>query len=135
MDEGLRARDPEDPDAGDGDFEDGDLLDEGLRDSRPPGEDAEGDDSRDDAPEEDDPEEDWQPSDPGDVIAGMRPGTLIAWVLLVGVGAVMIVLGFVLRGLPGWLWVPGLAIVLGCLISLFQSLPEQRNDGDDGARI
>lgn len=85
--------------------------------------------------EAEDPEQDWQPADPGDVTAGMRPGTLIAWVLLLGVGAVMIVLGFVLRGLPGWLWVPGLAIMLGCLISLFQSLPEQRGDDDDGARV
>lgn len=121
----IGDRDPRDADPGDAD-----VMDDGLRDSHRPDDGAGGDD-----PRGDDPEEDWRPPDPGDVTAGMRPGTLIAWVLLVGVGAVMIVLGFVLRGLPGWLWVPGLAIVLGCLISLFRSLPEQRNDGDDGARL
>ncbi|WP_144792855.1 hypothetical protein [Kocuria palustris] len=80
-------------------------------------------------------EDDWEPEDPGDVTAGMRPGTLMAWGVLLGVSAVLLVLGFLLEGLPWWLWFPGLALVLGSLVSLFQALPEQRGDDDDGARV
>lgn len=80
-------------------------------------------------------EEDWQPQDPGDVMAGLRPTTLLAWVLLIGVGVGLVVLGILLDGLPWWLWLPGLAIVLGAVTSLLQSLPERHRDDDDGARV
>lgn len=86
-------------------------------------------------PLDDDLEDDWQPEDPGDVTAGMRPGTLMAWGVLIGTSAALLVLGFVLDGLPWWLWVPGLALILGSLVALFQSLPDQRSDHDDGAQV
>lgn len=91
----------------------------------------------DDAPfaDDPDPEDDWEPGDPGDVIAGMRPGTLVAWGVLLGVSAVLLILGFVMDGLPWWLWIPGLALILGSLVSLFQALPEQRSEYDDGAQV
>lgn len=90
------------------------------------------------APETDEPElldDDWQPQDPGPVTAGMRPGTIMAWAVLLGVAAALLVLGFLLDGLPWWLWVPGLALILGSLVSLFQALPEDRSDYDDGAQV
>lgn len=90
------------------------------------------------APETDEPElldDDWQPQDPGPVTAGMRPGTIMAWAVLLGVAAALLVLGFLLDGLPWWLWVPGLALILGSLVSLFQALPEDRSDDDDGAQV
>lgn len=90
------------------------------------------------APETDEPElldDDWQPQDPGPVTAGMRPGTIMAWAVLLGVAAALLVLGFLLGGLPWWLWVPGLALILGSLVSLFQALPEDRSDYDDGAQV
>ena len=90
------------------------------------------------APETDEPElldDDWQPQDPGPVTAGMRPGTIMAWAALLGVAAALLVLGFLLDGLPWWLWVPGLALILGSLVSLFQALPEDRSDDDDGAQV
>lgn len=90
------------------------------------------------APETDEPElldDDWQPQDPGPVTAGMRPGTIMAWAVLLGTAAAMLVLGFLLDGLPWWLWVPGLALILGSLVSLFQALPEDRSDYDDGAQV
>ena len=86
--------------------------------------------------EEADPlEDDWQPEDPGPVTAGMRPGTIMAWAVLLGAAAALVVLGFLLDGLPWWLWVPGLALILGSLVSLFQALPEERSDDDDGAQV
>ena len=90
------------------------------------------------APETDEPElldDDWQPQDPGPVTAGMRPGTIMAWAVLLGVAAALLALGFLLDGLPWWLWVPGLALILGSLVSLFQALPEDRSDDDDGAQV
>ena len=90
------------------------------------------------APETDEPElldDDWQPQDPGPVTAGMRPGTIMAWAVLLGVAAALLVLGFLLDGLPWWLWAPGLALILGSLASLFQALPQDRSEYDDGAQV
>lgn len=87
-------------------------------------------------PGDEDPlEDDWQPEDPGPVTAGMRPGTIMAWAVLLGTAAAMLVLGFLLDGLPWWLWVPGLALILGSLASLFQALPQDRSEYDDGAQV
>ena len=55
--------------------------------------------------------------------------------LLLGAAAALVVLGFLLDGLPWWLWVPGLALILGSLVSLFRALPEERSDDDDGAQV
>lgn len=86
-------------------------------------------------PPVDDEDGDWHPEDPGDVTAGLSPATVAAWVLLVVTASTMVILGLVLDGLPWWLWLPGLALLLGSLLHLFRSLPEQRGEEDDGARV
>ncbi|KAA9394438.1 hypothetical protein FCK90_06325 [Kocuria coralli] len=82
-----------------------------------------------------DPDEDWQPPDPGDVTLGLSSGTMTAWGVLVLVPVVMVVLAFMMNGLPWWLWVPGLAVVISSIASLLRKLPEDRDDGDDGAVV
>lgn len=77
----------------------------------------------------------WQPPDPGPVTAGLSTGTLLAWGLLVTLPVFLVVLGFVMNGLPWWLWVPGLAIMISAVLSLLGGLPEHHDDNDDGARV
>lgn len=80
-------------------------------------------------------EQPWRPPDPGHVTAGLSPATLSAWLLLIVVPVVLVILGIVMDGLPWWLWVPGLATVISAIITLLGALPEQRDAGDDGARV
>lgn len=83
----------------------------------------------------DESEEDWQPHDPGHVTAGLSTGTLTAWLLFIVVPVVLVILGAMMDGLPWWLWMPGLATVISSIITLLGGLPEQRDSGDDGARV
>lgn len=82
-----------------------------------------------------DSEEQWSPPDPGRVTAGLSTGALTAWSLLIVVPVVLVVLGVVMNGLPWWLWLPGLATVIASVFTLLSELPEQRDLGDDGARL
>lgn len=82
-----------------------------------------------------DPEDDWRPPDPGNVIHGLSAKTLIAWALLVVTPVVLVTLGYLLGGLPWWLWMPGLAVVISSIMTLLGGLPEHRDDTDDGARV
>ncbi|MDO5618470.1 hypothetical protein [Kocuria sp.] len=81
------------------------------------------------------PDEDWHPPDPGHVTAGLRLGTLVAWAAIMVVPVVLVILGFLMDGLPWWLWFPGLAVVISSVITLLGRLPEHRDDNDDGARV
>lgn len=83
----------------------------------------------------DESEEDWRPPDPGHVTAGLSTGTLTAWLLLMVVPVVLVILAALMDGLPWWLWMPGLATVISSIITLLGGLPEQRDLGDDGARV
>ena len=85
-----------------------------------------------DATEDDDP--DWSP-DPGPVTQGMGPGSLLAWTVLVGVPVLLVVLALLPGSLPWWATGTGLVAVVVAIGHLLRSLPEDRDDSDDGARL
>ncbi|MEF3121466.1 hypothetical protein [Kocuria flava] len=88
------------------------------------------------APAADEDEEDAPYSpDPGPVVRGMRRGALLAWTVLVGVPVLLVVLALLPGPLPGWVTGAGLTAVLVAIGHLLRSLPEDRDDLDDGARV
>ena len=83
------------------------------------------------APDDDTP---YSP-DPGPVTQGLSGGALLAWTLLVGVPVLLVVLAFLPGPLPWWALVTGLVVVVGAIGHLLRSLPEERDEFDDGARV
>ncbi|GGG63014.1 hypothetical protein GCM10011374_27920 [Kocuria dechangensis] len=83
------------------------------------------------APDDDAP---YSP-DPGPLTQGLSGGALLAWTLLVGVPALLVVLAFLPGPLPWWALVTGLVVVVGAIAHLLRSLPEERDEFDDGARV
>ena len=83
------------------------------------------------------PEDDDAPysPDPGPVTQGLGGGALLAWSVLVGVPLLLVVLALVPGALPWWALVTGLAAVVAAILHLLRSLPEERDDLDDGARV
>ncbi|MFC4903501.1 hypothetical protein [Kocuria oceani] len=89
------------------------------------------DDAREDAQDDDAP---YSP-DPGPVTQGLSRGALLSWTVLIGVPVLLLVLGLMPGSLPWWAVVAGLVAVVGAIVHLLTSLPEDRDDLDDGARV
>jgi hypothetical protein len=83
------------------------------------------------APDDDAP---YSP-DPGPLTQGLSGSALLAWTLLVGVPVLLVVLAFLPGPLPWWALVTGLVVVVGAIGHLLRSLPEERDEFDDGARV
>jgi hypothetical protein len=77
---------------------------------------------------------DWSP-DPGPVTQGMGLGVVLAWTVLVGVPVLLVVLALLPGSLPWWATLTGLVAVVVAIGHLLRSLPEDRDDLDDGARL
>lgn len=73
--------------------------------------------------------------DPGPVTQGLSGGALLAWTVLVAVPLLLVVLALLPGSLPWWAVLTGLAAVVGAIVHLLRSLPEDRDDSDDGARV
>jgi hypothetical protein len=73
--------------------------------------------------------------DPGPVTQGLSRGALLSWTVLIGVPVLLLVLGLMPGRLPWWAIVAGLVAVVGAIAHLLTSLPEDRDDLDDGARV
>lgn len=73
--------------------------------------------------------------DPGPVTQGLSGGALLSWTVLVGVPVLLVVLSLLPGSLPWWAIVAGLAAVVGAIGHLLRSLPDDRDDLDDGARV
>ncbi|WP_309126060.1 hypothetical protein, partial [Kocuria sp.] len=73
--------------------------------------------------------------DPGPVTQGLSPGALLAWTVLVGAPVLLVVLALLPGSMPWWATVTGLAAVVAAIGHLLHSLPEERDDFDDGARV
>lgn len=86
-------------------------------------------------PEE--PEDDDAPysPDPGPVTQGLSGGAVLSWTVLVGVPVLLVVLSLLPGSLPWWAIVAGLVAVIGAIGHLLRSLPDDRDDLDDGARV
>ncbi|MUN64100.1 hypothetical protein GMA12_13290 [Kocuria sediminis] len=100
-------------------------------DATPGGVPAEADDGPDDVPDDDAP---YSP-DPGPITQGLSRGALLSWAVLIGVPVLLLVLGLMPGSLPWWAIVAGLVAVVGAIVHLLTSLPEDRDDLDDGARV
>lgn len=90
-----------------------------------------------DAPGPEDAEDDderYSP-DPGPVTQGLSGGALLSWTVLVGVPVLLVVLSLLPGSLPWWAIVAGLVAVVGAIGHLLRSLPDDRDDLDDGARV
>lgn len=73
--------------------------------------------------------------DPGPVTQGLSGGALLSWTVLVGVPVLLVVLSLLPGSLPWWAIVAGLVAVVGAIGQLLRSLPDDRDDQDDGARV
>ena len=73
--------------------------------------------------------------DPGPVTQGLGAGALLSWTVLIGVPVLLLVLGLMPGSLPWWAVVAGLVAVVTAIGHLFTSLPEDRDDRGDGARV
>ena len=73
--------------------------------------------------------------DPGPVTQGLSGGALLSWTVLVGVPVLLVVLSLLPGSLPWWAIVGGLLAVVGAIGHLLRSLPDDRDDLDDGARV
>lgn len=73
--------------------------------------------------------------DPGPVTQGLSGGALLSWTVLVGVPILLVVLAVLPGPLPWWVTVAGLGAVVVAIGHLLRSLPEDRDDLDDGARV
>ncbi|WP_053005027.1 hypothetical protein [Kocuria sp. SM24M-10] len=73
--------------------------------------------------------------DPGPVTQGLSRGALLSWTVLIGVPVLLLLLGLMPGSLPWWATVAGLVAVVGAIVHLLTSLPEDRDDLDDGARV
>ena len=73
--------------------------------------------------------------DPGPVTQGLSGGALLSWTVLVGVPVLLVVLSLLPGSLPWWAIVAGLVAVVGAIGHLLRSLPDDRDDLDDGARV
>lgn len=73
--------------------------------------------------------------DPGPVTQGLSGGALLSWTVLVGVPVLLVVTSLLPGSLPWWAIVAGLVAVVGAIGHLLRSLPEDRDDLDDGARV
>lgn len=73
--------------------------------------------------------------DPGPVTQGLSGGALLSWTVLVGVPVLLVVLSLLPGSLPWWAIVGGLVAVVGAIGHLLRSLPDDRDDLDDGARV
>ncbi len=73
--------------------------------------------------------------DPGPVTQGLSGGALLSWTVLVGVPVLLVVLSLLPGSLPWWAIGTGLVAVVGAIGQLLRSLPDDRDDLDDGARV
>lgn len=73
--------------------------------------------------------------DPGPVTQGLSGGALLSWTVLVGAPVLLVVLSLLPGSLPWWAIVAGLVAVVGAIGHLLRSLPDDRDDLDDGARV
>ena len=73
--------------------------------------------------------------DPGPVTQGLSGGALLSWTVLVGVPVLLVVLSLLPGSLPWWAIVGGLVAVVGAIGHLLRSLPDDRDELDDGARV
>lgn len=73
--------------------------------------------------------------DPGPVTQGLSGAALLSWTVLVGVPVLLVVLSLLPGSLPWWAIVAGLVAVVGAIGHLLRSLPDDRDDLDDGARV
>ncbi len=73
--------------------------------------------------------------DPGPVTQGLSGGALLSWTVLAGVPVLLVVLSLLPGSLPWWAIVGGLVAVVGAIGHLLRSLPDDRDDLDDGARV
>ena len=73
--------------------------------------------------------------DPGPVTQGLSGGALLSWTVLVGVPVLLVVLSLLPGSLPWWAIVGGLVAVVGAIGHLLRSLPGDRDELDDGARV
>jgi hypothetical protein len=73
--------------------------------------------------------------DPGPVTQGLSGGSLLSWTVLVGVPVLLVVLSLLPGSLPWWAIVTGLVAVVGAIGHLLRTLPDDRDDLDDGARV
>lgn len=95
---------------------------------------AEGGDDRQEPEEPEDEDVPYSP-DPGPVTQGLSGGALLSWTVLVGVPVLLVVLSLLPGSLPWWAIVAGLVAVIGAIGHLLRSLPDERDDLDDGARV
>lgn len=86
------------------------------------------------AEDAEDDDEPYSP-DPGPVTQGLGAGAVLSWTVLIGVPLLLLVLGLMPGSLPWWAVVAGLAAVVAAIGHLLTSLPEDRDDHDDGARL
>ena len=103
----------------------------GPRDWSPEDAGAEGAGEPEDAGDDDAP---YSP-DPGPVTQGLSGGALLSWTVLVGVPVLLVVLSLLPGSLPWWAIVGGLVAVVGAIGHLLRSLPDDRDELDDGARV
>ena len=73
--------------------------------------------------------------DPGPVTQVLSGGALLSWTVLVGVPVLLVVLSLLPGSLPWWAIVGGLLAVVGAIGHLLRSLPDDRDELDDGARV
>lgn len=73
--------------------------------------------------------------DPGPVTQGLSGGAMLAWTVLVGLPVLLVVLALLPGSLPWWAVVTTLSAVVVAIGHLLRSLPEDRDDRDDGARV
>ncbi|MEX5299394.1 hypothetical protein RCG67_11510 [Kocuria sp. CPCC 205292] len=73
--------------------------------------------------------------DPGPVTQGLSGGALLSWTVLVGVPVLLVALSLLPGSLPWWAIVAGLVAVTAAIGHLLRSLPDDRDDLDDGARV
>lgn len=99
-----------------------------------PGAPAAGPEAAGDPPDDEDDDAPYSP-DPGPVTQGLSGGALLAWTVLVGVPVLLVLVSLLPGSLPWWSIVAGLVAVVAAIGHLLRSLPDDRDDRDDGARV
>lgn len=83
----------------------------------------------------DDDLDDFTPPNPGNPLAGAKPGVVLGALLsLLGIVA-LVVVPFLPLNAPSWTIPALIGVVLLGLVILFLQMPRHRSDGGDGAQV
>ena len=88
--------------------------------------------ARDEEPEGDG---EFVPEEPGPVLAGADPATVIAWVGALGSPAGLLLSALFWRGIPAWAIAALVATFIASVGYLIMRLPRDKDEDDDGARL